>query len=300
MPSSRQRVLRIALAVLAGLAVALAVDVVRAGGPRPWMAQHGLPAPYLPQGERVLVGDGRFYLDCRGAGSPTIVLEAGAGGGAGSWSPVLDDLVATTRTCAYDRAGLGQSEARGRRTLADAARDLRTLLELAGERPPFVAVGHSLGGTYARVFAGLHRAEVPAVVLLDSFDPDVETDAVHPLLGEFRGEYEERLDGLRTLVADWEDLDWLTSERQLRAASLDGLRLAVLVAPRVEPRLDSATNERIRAASEAAYEPMSPGHVTYAYAWGSGHVIPVDRPDLVVELVRRVIDEVRSDRAVGG
>jgi pimeloyl-ACP methyl ester carboxylesterase len=291
MPISRQRVLRIALAVVAGLILGVAVDVARAGGVDGWLARHRLPAPYVGQGERIEVGGGRFYLDCRGAGSPTVVLEAGAGGGAGSWAAVFDPVAATTRTCAYDRAGLGQSDRRGTRTLADAARDLRALLDAAGERPPFVIVGHSLGGAYGRVFASRHRDATAALILLDSFDPDLQTRAIHPLLGELRPEYEAGLQGLRETVAAWESLDWPASERQLEASGLEGLHVAVLVAPRHEPRLDEATNEQIRRAWRDAYEGLSAGSVTYDYAWGSGHLIPVDRPDLVIDLVRHVVAE---------
>jgi pimeloyl-ACP methyl ester carboxylesterase len=220
-----------------------------------------------------------------------VVLEAGAGGGAGSWAAVFDEIAGATRTCAYDRAGLGQSDARGMRTLSDAGRDLRALLDVAGERPPFVLVGHSLGGAYGRVFASDHRDVTAALVLLDSFDPDLQTHAIHPLLGELGAEYEAGLQGLRDTVAAWESLDWPASERQLQASSLNGLRVAVLVAPRHEPRLDEATNEQIRRAWRAAYEGLSAGRVTYEYAWGSGHVIPVDRPDLVIDIVLRVVAE---------
>ncbi len=294
MPDSRQRLLRLALAVVVGLALAVVIDVVRAGGVGVWLARHGLPPPYLGRGALVAVGDGRFYLDCRGSGTPTVVLEAGAGGGAGSWSAVFDGIAAGTRTCAYDRAGLGGSDPRGLRTLAAAAGDLRALLEAAGERPPFVVVGHSLGGAYARVFASDQRDVTAALVLLDSFDPDLQSARIHPLLGELRPEYEAGLQSLRDTVASWESLDWPASERQLVAADLDGLRVAVLVAPRHEPRLDEARNELIRRAWREAFESLSPDRVTYEYAAGSGHLIPVDRPDLVVALVRRVVDETRA------
>ncbi|HVL54056.1 MAG TPA: alpha/beta hydrolase [Vitreimonas sp.] len=293
---SRQRVLRLALAVLAGILLAVAIDVARVGGPRLWLARHGLPPPYLPQGERIAVGTGSFYLDCRGEGSPTVVLESGAGSGAGAWSPVFDDIAMATRTCAYDRAGFGSSDPRGTRTLRQSAHDLRELLRLAGEQPPFVAVGHSLGGSYARVFASEHRAETPAFVLIDSFDPDLQTDVIHPLLGTLEPEYEDRLDDLRRTVEAWERLDWDASEAQLREADVTGLRLAVLVAHRYEPRLDAATNEQIRRAWIEAFEALSPGRVTYEYAPGAGHLIPIDRPDLVAELVRRVANEVRTGR----
>jgi pimeloyl-ACP methyl ester carboxylesterase len=250
----------------------------------------------VPRGGVVVAGDVSLYLDCRGAGSPTVVLESGAGSGAAQWSAIHDQVATLSRTCAYDRAGIGASKARGPHTLAESAADLRAVLEAAGERRPFVIVGHSLGGAYARVFAAEHRDATAALVLLDSFDPDLQTDFVHPLLGDLVPEYEAGLDGLRRTVEAWEALDWRGSERELRGGDLDGLRIAVLVARRVEPRLDEATNVRIRDAWRTAFERLSPGRVTYEYADGSGHVIPADRPDLVVELIRRVVAEVRAGR----
>jgi pimeloyl-ACP methyl ester carboxylesterase len=290
---TRQRAARIVVAIAAGLSVGVAVDVARSGGIDPWLARRGLAPLYLPEGERIAVGGGSFYLDCRGSGRPTVILEAGAGGGAGSWSSVFNGIAATTRTCAYDRAGLGSSDPRGTRTLGDAATDLRALLATAGESPPFVIAGHSLGGSYARVFAAQERDETVGLVLLETFDPDLETAHIHPLLGDLQAEYADRLDGLRNAVASWENLDWPTSEAQLRAADVTGLRIAVLVARRGEPRLDAATNARISAAWEQAYEGLSPGLVTYEYADGSGHLVQIDRPDLVIAVIQRVVAEAR-------
>ena len=296
---SRIRISRVVLAVLVGVVLALGIDVARAGGPRLWLASRGLPPLYVGQGERIAVGSGRFYIDCRGSGSPTVVLEAGAGGGAGSWASVFDDIGSTTRTCAYDRAGLGSSDPRGTRSLGDAAADLRALLAAAEEPAPYVVVGHSLGGAYARIFAHEHPDEVPAIVLLDSFDPDLESRYIHPLLEKLRPEYEERLQGLRDTVAAWERLDWDTSEQQLASDDLSATRVAALVAPRYEPRLSEAVNATIERTWREAYGSLSPGQTTYEYAWNSGHVIPVDRPDAVVDVVRRVVGEVRAGAADG-
>jgi pimeloyl-ACP methyl ester carboxylesterase len=295
------RLAGVALAVILGLAVGLAVDVIRVGGPRLWLARHGLPPPYVANGSLVDIGGRSLYLDCRGqrlgggsgVTSPTVVLISGMGSGAGTWSPVLDDLAASTRTCAYDRAGLGGSDARGVHTLADAVDDLRTLLEAAGEHGPFVVVGHSLGGDHARLFGSVHRDEVVGVLLVDPFDPDLEAAFVHPLLGALRPEYDARLDGLRSLVASVEQLDWTTSEAQLRSSSLAGLPVEVLHAPRVERRLDAAANADIAAAWEGAFESLSPGDVRYTIAWGAGHMVQFDRPDLVVEAVERLIEAAR-------
>ncbi len=285
---------RLALAVICGLSLALAVDMVRAGGPAAWLARHSLAAPYARTGERVDIGGRSIYLDCRGEGTPTIVLEAGMGSGADGWGTVLDGLAAISRTCAYDRPGRGTSDPRGRHTLADTAMDLRFALQTAGETAPFLLVGHSHGGDYVRVFATRFQPEVTGIVLLDTFDPDLEAGFVHPLLGTLRPEYEERLDGLRALVASVEDLDWATSERQLRDARPIGTPIEVVRAARYEPRLDAATNAAIEAALIAGYESLSPGAVRFELALGAGHMVQIDRPDLVIAATRRLVDAARA------
>ena len=218
--------------------LALAIDVGRAGGPASWLARHHLTAPYLAAGERIDIGPRSLYLDCRGSGLPTVILEAGSGSDSGTWSAVHDALAATTRTCAYDRTGRGRSDPRPRHTLADAAADLRAVLDAAGETGPYIVVGHSLGGAYGRVFAGTDRAEMAGLVLVDAFNPDLESTWIHPLLGTLRGEYQTRLDGLRAHVSQVDGLDWVASEAQLRASCAGGpadrgpRRSALRAAPR--------------------------------------------------------------------
>ena len=294
---SRRRLARplaIAGAVVAGLVLALTIDLVRAGGPASWLARHHLAPPYEARGHRVAVDGRSLYLDCRGEGEPTVVLESGSGADSSTWSAVLDPVASTTRTCAYDRAGRGRSDATDQRTLSDAGAELRALLAAAGERPPYVLVGHSLGGAFVRVFAAAHRDEAAGVVLVDTFDPDLQEDWIQPLLGSLRPEYEAQLNGLRDYVTRADSLDWTASERQLRTADLEGLAVEVLVAPRYEPRLGDATNAAIAQARIDAYETLSPGHVRYTTAWGAGHDVQIDRPDLVIEATRRLVDGART------
>lgn len=282
------------VAVAAGLLLGLAVDVVRSGGTAGWLARHHLSPPYEARGERFDIGRRKLYLDCRGKGAPTVVLEAGSGTDSATWSAVIDELASTTRTCAYDRAGRGRSDPVERHTLSHAAAELRALLATAGESPPYVMVGHSLGGAYVRVFATENRDEVAAVALVDTFDPDLQEDRIHPFLGPLRAEYEATLDGLRDLVSRVDSLNWPESEAQLRASSLEGLPIEVVVAPRYEPRLSEAQNAEIAAAWRAAYESLSPGSVRHTIAWGAGHNVQVDRPDLVIEATRRLVALVRA------
>jgi pimeloyl-ACP methyl ester carboxylesterase len=282
------------LAVAAGLLLGLTIDVVRSGGPTGWLARHHLSPPYEAKGERIDIGGRLLYLDCRGEGQPTVVLEAGSGADSSTWSAVIDDIGSATRTCAYDRAGRARSDPVERRTLSDATAELRALLEAAGEPPPYLLVGHSLGGAFARVFAAQHRDAVVGLVMIDTFNPDLQEDRIHPLLGPLRREYESTLDGLRDRVSRVDSLDWPASERQLRASSVAGLPIEVLVAPRYEPRLSKARNAAIAEAWQAAFDTLSPSRVRYAIAWGAGHDVQIDRPDLVIEAIRRLIDLARG------
>jgi pimeloyl-ACP methyl ester carboxylesterase len=292
-PRRLPTLLLIAAAVATGLGVAVVVDVYRSGGLAGWFARHGVPRPYVAQGQRIDIGGRSLYLDCRGSGGPTIVLEAGSGADSSSWSSVQDELASTTRTCAYDRAGRGRSDPGPRQTLREAVHDLRTLLAVAGEQPPFVAVGHSLGGAYGRALAAT-GGDVVGLVLVDSFNPDLEVAFIHPLLGSLRDEYAARLDGLRAQVAAVDGLDWTASEQLLRQTTSLTIQVEALVAPRGEPRLDGRSNEAIRAAWQASLESLSPGRVAYTVAWGAGHDIQFDRPDLVIGAIRRLVQAARA------
>ena len=82
-------------------------------------------------------------------------------------------IASLTRVCSYDRAGFGWSDgAPGPRTVGRIVDDFVTLLERAGETPPFVLVGHSFGGLVMRVFATRYRADTLGVVLVDPAHPE--------------------------------------------------------------------------------------------------------------------------------
>jgi len=118
------------------------------------------------------VGGHRMHLDCTGTGSPTVVLENGLGETSPLWSGITAQVARTTRVCAYDRAGQGWSDdAAGPQDALAFAADLHTLLARAGERGPYVLVGHSSGGAHAMTYAALYPTQVAGMVLLDSSSP---------------------------------------------------------------------------------------------------------------------------------
>ena len=128
---------------------------------------------FPPPGVLVNIGGHRLHLNCSGEGSPTIVLDAALGGSSLSWSLVQPAVSRQTRTCSYDRAGFGWSDAGPMpRTAARLAHELRVLLERAGIPPPFVLVGHSFGGLVMRTFASRYRTDVAGLVLVDPAHPE--------------------------------------------------------------------------------------------------------------------------------
>lgn len=125
-------------------------------------------------GRLVEVDGHRLHLSCTGTGSPTVVLEPGAGEMAANLGWITPDVAATTRVCAYDRAGRGWSDPAD--TTQDGARiasDLHTLLHRAGVPGPYVLAGHSFGGLYVLAFAARYPDEVAGMVLVDSTAPAV-------------------------------------------------------------------------------------------------------------------------------
>lgn len=114
------------------------------------------------------IGGRSLYLSCSGSGRPTVVMDAGLGNTHETWHAVAPTISKRTRTCTYDRANLGASDAAPKpRTSAEVVSDLQRLLSVAKIRPPYVLVGHSFGGLDVRLFASDHPKEVSALVLVD-------------------------------------------------------------------------------------------------------------------------------------
>jgi pimeloyl-ACP methyl ester carboxylesterase len=139
--------------------------------PAPVAARTAGPGPLS---RSVPLGDGRHLsMSCLGTGSPTVVLEAGLDwGGSWSWMTVLPEVARFTRVCAYDRAGSGFSDPGPvPRDAKHIVSDLHALLGAAGERPPYVLVGQSLGGALVRLYRLRYPNDVGAMVLVDPSQP---------------------------------------------------------------------------------------------------------------------------------
>lgn len=125
-----------------------------------------------PPGAFYTVNGARMHLNCTGAGSPTIVLDAGFGNNAMTWETVQPELSKTTRVCSYDRAGSGWSEPQpGPRDAHAIAAQLHGLLGAAKIDGPIVLMGHSIAGLYVRAYAAQYPENVAGIVFVDGSSP---------------------------------------------------------------------------------------------------------------------------------
>lgn len=155
--------------VLLGL-LALVVGLFAAGA----VARANLHARFPPTGQLVDVGGYRLHIACQGSGAgPTVILDAGIGETSLTWALVQPEVARFAKVCAYDRAGVGWSDASPKpRSVPVMVEELHALLERAGLKGPFVLVGHSLGGVISRQYAALYPKEVSGLVLVDSAHED--------------------------------------------------------------------------------------------------------------------------------
>jgi pimeloyl-ACP methyl ester carboxylesterase len=137
---------------------------------------------FTMSGQLIDVGGHSLHLSCSGSGSPTVVLEPGAGETSSAFRWITPAVARDTRVCVYDRAGRGWSEpADTPQDAAQIATDLHTLLQRGQVPGPYVLAGHSFGGLYVLTFAARFPDEVAGMVLVDPTAPaSVATQAKSP------------------------------------------------------------------------------------------------------------------------
>jgi pimeloyl-ACP methyl ester carboxylesterase len=268
------------------LALALLALSGCGGGSDP-AASTPAPAPKAARGLYPAAG-ARLFLDCRGAGPRTVVLDSGLGVDSNAtWAGVRPAVARFARVCQYDRAGMGSSPPGPRpRTSQRMVDELRALLHAAEVKPPYVLVGASFGGLNAQLFASEHPREVAGVVLVDGLHPDLDR-RIETILG--RRASAERRTALARNGEGVRFADILASDAQVRAhrafpaVPLVALKHGISFDPGGEP---DPRVERMWGALQRANAARSPrGRVVLAPR--SHHRIAEDQPELVVAAIRQ-------------
>ena len=292
-----------------------------------------------PQGELVDIGGFRLHLNCIGQGTPTVVMDAGGGAPSITWGLVPSEIAKFTRVCTYDRAGLGWSDPNSRipRTSQQSVDELHLLLTKAGINPPYILVGHSLGGVNMRLYASQYPEDVVGLVLVDSSHENQMTSEIWkrvkimswfyqvlrvgshvgvvrsigelnllPILEDIKREIQKYPLAVQTLFDTYKSFCyrphyWATVSSELAnikksfeglqsVTSLGSLPLIVLSQGSKNSKM---SDERFQQWSSLQLDLTKlSSNSQRIIAENSGHLVQLDRPDLVISAVQRLIESV--------
>jgi len=128
-----------------------------------------LNCPGLAGQERYVEIEGqKFRIKEFGNGNRTVIFESGMSDSLEVWGAIPDSVATFARVFLYDRADIGKSDtSRQERSVPNMVKELRSILEREHIDPPYVLVGHSLGGLITRYFSSQYPDEVKGLLLLD-------------------------------------------------------------------------------------------------------------------------------------
>jgi len=116
----------------------------------------------------VSVGQQKYRIKELGRGHITVIFESGMSDSLEVWGTIPDSVATFARVFLYDRADIGKSDTSGSvRTIPNMVSELRSILDDQDIKPPYILVGHSLGGLIIRYFASKYPGEVKGLLLLD-------------------------------------------------------------------------------------------------------------------------------------
>jgi pimeloyl-ACP methyl ester carboxylesterase len=264
-----------------------------------------------------------MYLECRGQGSPTVVLVSGYGDTGAVWrvdlpefpqtqvrgDGVLPAVAGFTRVCAYDRPGtisLDDPAGRSRsdpvaqpRAPQDVVADLHALLQAAPVAGPYVLVGHSLGGAYVRLYAATYPDALAGMVLVDA-SSEYQRAALTPEQWAVAGKIDPPVADYPEVERVDLDVVYDALERAVAAQPLHDMPLVVLTRSReddVPPELVAAVAAGLESQAQLVALVPDARHVV---ATDSGHYIQLERPELVIEAIRQVVEGVHHPNAWSG
>jgi len=301
------------LRILVGLCGLIVVTALT-GATYQWLATRKDLASTPPPGQLVDIGGYRLHLWCTGDGAPAVILDTGLGGSTPDWGFVQPDVARFTRVCSYDRAGMGYSDpGPSPRTARRIASELAELLARSGIGGPVVLVGASIAGFDVRVFASDHPDRAAGLVLVDASHEDQAHEVPRmarlvPLLSTigvlrlFGISFGQRVESLAPSVRQFaratsfraagyqaaadEIIHIRESASEVRS-SRRKLTIPVLV---VTGGRGADENWRQLQRDQASLSERG----CLMIAEQSGHVVPIDQPEVIVDAIRIVVETARD------
>lgn len=277
------------------------------------------------------IGGGRLmFIECQGSGSPTVVFVSGRSDRASIWntvaesakgkSTVFSEVSKFTRACAYDRPGTitltkqdvieptRSSSVLQPTTPKNGMADLHALLKAAKVPSPYVLVGHSYAGLIVRLYASTYPDEVSGLVLIDTLTEllfDQLSAAQQSLWMRLNSHYSPEVD--RYTIQ--ERTDFLPAFEQVRRArSLKPIPAVILTSDKSYDFKSLISQGILPADTPLDFEAI----LFQAHLKGqkqlaellhakqidnphAGHYIHTEQPQLVVDAIRDVVEQVRKN-----
>jgi len=243
-----------------------------------------------------VIAEKRVEYVIAGHGAPAVVFENGLGGRLEWWAKVFPEVAKETQVFAYNRPGTGASETASAPRDGDHVVDeLRQSLRETGIAPPYILVGHSLGGLYMQLYARRYPGEVAGLILVDSTHPEQMKGA-----------------GAQENWPAWANAAFkaITSEaakRELAAIPATGVSLLALPPLNGKPVIVLSARRPMEETSELARDAnakrvdiarLNPGA---KQVWvDSGHAIPLEKPEAVVAAIHEVLTIARTSTVAHG
>jgi pimeloyl-ACP methyl ester carboxylesterase len=235
---------------------------------------------------------------CGGDGMPAVVIDQGQGLSiergferpvAFGWAKVFGELRKSTRVVMHDRAGLGESSVpESPRACAEMVKDLRVVLSAAGLEPPYILVGHSIGGLNAQYFAAHFPGEVAGLILVDSSHPDQASRMTKVMRREVDP------------ASSPEMIDFIRSAEQARSLTTLGSKPLVIVSQSSNAFAPPGISGAIWAKWRVVWGELQTDFLRLSsdsrriVAEHAGHHVQAEEPQLVVDSILEVLKSVQT------
>lgn len=253
------------------------------------------PLPTLSNSTQVNFEGSQIYAANSKGSSPVVVFQSGFGVDISAWSEVLKRLPPDLGTFAYDRPGTGGSpDKSGERDPCTIAHELRKLLRVADVHPPYILVGHSLGGIYQYAFAKLYPMEVKGILLVDATHPDFPEN-----LQRVSPNHVSAAKALQAVMSSEAQKRELNYEKfaclsELKLFSTPTIPTRQLIRG-VHPFIHTAELQAMTSELDLRWSELLPG-LTASRIEGAGHFIQLDKPDLVAAEISSLVTAARAKK----
>jgi pimeloyl-ACP methyl ester carboxylesterase len=290
-----------------------------------------------PPGDMIDIGGYRLHIHCQGdesPGVPTVIVETGIWDCSQSWQLVQSNIASTTRIITYDRAGYGWSDkGPNPRTFEQMVRELKTLLEKRGIHPPFIFVGHSLGGAIIRYYQSQYPNDVVGTIFVDAvhkeqpvfsrmfsiaskafsflahfgllrlmfkFCPPISPNPhwTPTMQKTYTACHQAKTSAFNTCFDEWDGYEISFRTLQEKARSLKDIPVTLISRDPEKPIRPGMSEEAMNKAREELeklhqQQLEDSPHARLVIAKGSSHLVQIDRADIVIEEIRRMAEQIK-------